>query len=224
MTAGQETQVTITNAQAAATIKVCKYSSSPALQGAQYSFTVGTTTVTANAGLEQGDRRLLDRGDDAAGCAAEDRGGRSGQRGGREHHGRWQRDDRARHDLRRHGQGHGRRRARTSCTTTTSPSGRRRPATSRSARTPATSSSRRRRRSTSRSPTVPGSPTPSTSSPGQCSGPIKVAAGNVNVAEAPERLDLRERHLDDPGERARAEQPDQRHRHGRRAGRSDTLG
>ena len=32
--AGQETQVTIINAQAAATLKVCKYSSSPALQGA----------------------------------------------------------------------------------------------------------------------------------------------------------------------------------------------
>ena len=48
--AGAETQVTVTNAQSAATIKVCKYSSSPVIQGAQFSFTIGTTSVTATAG------------------------------------------------------------------------------------------------------------------------------------------------------------------------------
>ena len=50
---GQETQVTVTNAPALATIKVCKWSSSPALQGAQYSFTIGSSPVTAVAGKNQ---------------------------------------------------------------------------------------------------------------------------------------------------------------------------
>src|SRR5579871_4926381 len=51
--AGQETQITVVNAPAAATVKVCKWSASPALQGAQYSFTVGNTPVTAVAGKSQ---------------------------------------------------------------------------------------------------------------------------------------------------------------------------
>ena len=48
---GQETQVTFANEPPAATIRVCKYSSSPAFQGTQYSFTVGASkTLTAVAG------------------------------------------------------------------------------------------------------------------------------------------------------------------------------
>jgi hypothetical protein len=49
-----ETEVTFINRQAGGALKICKYSSSPALQGSQYSFTVGTTTiVTARAGSNQ---------------------------------------------------------------------------------------------------------------------------------------------------------------------------
>ena len=48
--ANAETQATIVNSPAGATIKVCKWSASPALQGAQYSFTVNGQTVTATAG------------------------------------------------------------------------------------------------------------------------------------------------------------------------------
>jgi hypothetical protein len=50
ISANAETQVTVTNTPAAATVKVCKWSASPALQGAQYSFTVNGQTVTAVAG------------------------------------------------------------------------------------------------------------------------------------------------------------------------------
>jgi hypothetical protein len=50
VTSGVETQVTFTNDQASATLKVCKWSHTPELQGAQFSFTVGTQTVTAVAG------------------------------------------------------------------------------------------------------------------------------------------------------------------------------
>jgi hypothetical protein len=46
----QETQVTVIDKQAGATLKVCKYSSAPAFQGSEYSFTVGTSVVTATAG------------------------------------------------------------------------------------------------------------------------------------------------------------------------------
>jgi hypothetical protein len=48
--ANAETQVEFVNQPAGSTIKVCKWSSSPALQNAQYSFNVGGTTVTATAG------------------------------------------------------------------------------------------------------------------------------------------------------------------------------
>ena len=48
--ANAETQATLVNSPAGATIKVCKWSASPALQGAQYSFTVNGQTVTAVAG------------------------------------------------------------------------------------------------------------------------------------------------------------------------------
>ena len=48
--ANQETQVTFVNSPAGATVKVCKWSSSQALQGAQYSFNVNGQTVTATAG------------------------------------------------------------------------------------------------------------------------------------------------------------------------------
>ena len=48
--ANAETQATIVNSPSAATIKVCKWSASPALQGAQFSFTVNGQTVTATAG------------------------------------------------------------------------------------------------------------------------------------------------------------------------------
>jgi len=51
---GQETQVTVTNAPAGATIKVCKTTSSPALMGKQYSFTVGTTVVQATSNTTAG--------------------------------------------------------------------------------------------------------------------------------------------------------------------------
>ena len=183
VTAGAETQVTVTNAQAAATIKVCKYSSSPAIQGAQFSFTIGTTAVTATAGSSKATAGCSDRRDDPAGLEAQDHRGRACERDGRRRPRRartrrsparstaWSRSPPVR--------------ARTSSGSTTSPSGRRRPATSRSARTPATSSSPRPIRSRSRSPTAPASPTPRTILAGQCSGPIKVAAGNVNVAETP---------------------------------------
>ena len=48
--ANAETQATLVNSPAGATIKVCKWSASPALQGAQFSFTVNGQTVTAVAG------------------------------------------------------------------------------------------------------------------------------------------------------------------------------
>ena len=48
--ANAETQATLVNSPAWATIKVCKWSASPALQGAQFSFTVNGQTVTATAG------------------------------------------------------------------------------------------------------------------------------------------------------------------------------
>ena len=48
--ANAETQATIVNSPSTATIKVCKWSASPALQGAQFSFTVNGQTVTATAG------------------------------------------------------------------------------------------------------------------------------------------------------------------------------
>jgi len=50
VTSGAETQVTFTDTGAAATMKVCKWTSSPTLVGNQYSFTIGSTTVTAVAG------------------------------------------------------------------------------------------------------------------------------------------------------------------------------
>ena len=53
----------------------------------------------------------------------------------------------------------------------------------------------------------------------QCSGPIKVAAGNVAIAETADRDDVREQHLRRTRpERARADQPDERHHHRRRPG------
>ena len=48
--ANAETQATIVNSPSSATIKVCKWSASSALQGAQFSFTVNGQTVTATAG------------------------------------------------------------------------------------------------------------------------------------------------------------------------------
>ena len=48
--ANAETQATLVNSPAGATVKVCKWSASPALQGAQYSFTINGQTVTAVAG------------------------------------------------------------------------------------------------------------------------------------------------------------------------------
>ena len=48
------------------TIKVCKWSASPALQGAQFSFTVNGQTVTAVAGKNAANAGLLDRALDAA--------------------------------------------------------------------------------------------------------------------------------------------------------------
>ena len=83
VTAGRRRRSRSPTRRRAATIKVCKWSSSPALQGKQYSFTVGTTTVTATAGSQQGDRRLQRRRDDAARLEAEDHRGRAGQRDGR---------------------------------------------------------------------------------------------------------------------------------------------
>jgi hypothetical protein len=48
---GAPVQVTITNTESLATLKVCDWSRTPALQGSQFSFTVGTYgTVTAVAG------------------------------------------------------------------------------------------------------------------------------------------------------------------------------
>ena len=54
VTAGQETQVSYTDAGAPGTFKVCKWSASPSLQGKQYTFTIGTQTVTAIAGSSPG--------------------------------------------------------------------------------------------------------------------------------------------------------------------------
>jgi len=48
-----ETQVTFKNQPAPATLKVCKFSSSPAIQGSQFNFTVGTSTLTATAGTSK---------------------------------------------------------------------------------------------------------------------------------------------------------------------------
>jgi hypothetical protein len=50
VTANQETQAEFVNSPAGATVKVCKWSASPALQGAQYSFNVNGQTVIAAAG------------------------------------------------------------------------------------------------------------------------------------------------------------------------------
>jgi hypothetical protein len=61
VSASAETQVTFTDTPAGATLKVCKFSASPALQGKQFSFTVGaTTTLTATAGASKA----------TAGCSA----------------------------------------------------------------------------------------------------------------------------------------------------------
>jgi len=60
VSSGGDTQVTISNQQAAATIKVCKWSSSQQLQQKQFSFTVGQQAVTAVAGGSP----------DTAGCSA----------------------------------------------------------------------------------------------------------------------------------------------------------
>ena len=81
--ANAETQVTVTNQPAAATIKVCKWSASPALQGAQFSFTVNGQTVTGTAGKSAATAGLLDRAHDRAGHEAEDPGERPGGRAGR---------------------------------------------------------------------------------------------------------------------------------------------
>jgi hypothetical protein len=48
--ANAETQATFVNSPAGATVKVCKWSASTQLQGAQYSFNVNGQTVTATAG------------------------------------------------------------------------------------------------------------------------------------------------------------------------------
>jgi hypothetical protein len=45
-----ETQVTFFNQPQPGTLKICKFSSTPAIQGNQFSFTVGTKTLTAIAG------------------------------------------------------------------------------------------------------------------------------------------------------------------------------
>jgi hypothetical protein len=50
VTSGNETQVTITNEPAAASLKVCKWSATKQLQGAEYSFTTLGQTLTAVAG------------------------------------------------------------------------------------------------------------------------------------------------------------------------------
>jgi hypothetical protein len=50
VSAGNETQVSITNDQAGSTVKVCKFSSASAFQGKQYSYTVGGVGVQATAG------------------------------------------------------------------------------------------------------------------------------------------------------------------------------
>ena len=55
VTADTETQVTFTNAQAAATLKVCKWSGSGAIQGNSFTFNVGGTIVTAVAGPDAAD-------------------------------------------------------------------------------------------------------------------------------------------------------------------------
>ena len=55
-TQNSETQVTFTNSPLPGTLKICKYSSTPAIQGAQFSFTVGkggaggTTTAGGSGG------------------------------------------------------------------------------------------------------------------------------------------------------------------------------
>ena len=72
-----ETQVTFVNKPAGATVKVCKWSSSPALQGSQYSFTVNGQTVTATAGKNAGERGLLGRARNAAGHEAQGPGERA---------------------------------------------------------------------------------------------------------------------------------------------------
>jgi YVTN family beta-propeller protein len=50
VSANAETQVTVINAAASATVKVCKWSAASQLQGAQFSFTVNGQPVTAVAG------------------------------------------------------------------------------------------------------------------------------------------------------------------------------
>ena len=57
--AGSTTTITVSNVQPASSIKVCKWSSSQSLQGNQYSFTVGTKTVTATAGASPADPNAL---------------------------------------------------------------------------------------------------------------------------------------------------------------------
>jgi len=56
---GAETQVSINNAAAAATLKVCKWSASGQLQGSSYTFTVGSSHLSAVAGASA----------DAPGCS-----------------------------------------------------------------------------------------------------------------------------------------------------------
>jgi hypothetical protein len=61
VTSAAETQVTFTDAPASATLKVCKWSRSPSLQGSQFSFTIApSTVVTAIAGTSAA----------SAGCSA----------------------------------------------------------------------------------------------------------------------------------------------------------
>jgi hypothetical protein len=52
--ADSDVTVTYVNAQAASTLKICKWSSAAALQNQQYSFTVGNQTVTAVSGSSPG--------------------------------------------------------------------------------------------------------------------------------------------------------------------------
>ena len=55
VTAGVETQVIFTNAQAMATLKVCKWSSTPSIQGSTFTFNINNTVVSAVAGDSKAD-------------------------------------------------------------------------------------------------------------------------------------------------------------------------